>query len=621
MAERNLGDDQVRIASKLNAALIVVLACGTLAAYLVLQTTIKPRFDEIEQANAFLNHSRVKDALSAATDKLQTATQDYAFWDETYRFVQGENTDAFIKSNLEPEFKAVENLGLNVLIFLDTSSNVRWGAAYDLETQQKLSGVIAELAAFSRAHPDINGKAPFAKRGLVRSSQGLLLVAISPVLKSDGSGVPMGRVISAKKLDVDALKQLTGVHFVINKLTQGASNTGATVVLQKLDDKLLTLSTIDDVGGHPLVQLVVSSPRNVSRAGAAALRSALIMMAVAFLAANIVLWAFLRHTVVNRIEALKNHISVAGTSGTIQRTSLTDNGDEIAELAGSFNAMAEQVNHLRDALADGAYAAGLSEWAAGTLHNVRNGLVPVTAAAWQIERIYPESWIDKVSMAASEYADPKTPPDRRKKLNDYLVGSASKFMQSARRTVSVLAELNAANKNVVDMVSEFERYATRKVEVEPIEVLPVIKATVSATTMLAERNVEVVMPNISPMVLANSIILRQIFSNVFVNAAEAMEAQSRRGRIAIAIDDAENDVIRIAISDNGEGIDAERLSTIFQKGSSTRSVRSRGLGLHWCANATQVLGGTIAAASKGIGCGTTITIELRKVPEIDRKAA
>jgi signal transduction histidine kinase len=224
-------------------------------------------------------------------------------------------------------------------------------------------------------------------------------------------------------------------------------------------------------------------------------------------------------------------------------------------------------------------------------------------------------------MAASEYADPKTPPDRRKKLNDYLVGSASKFMQSARRTVSVLAELNASSKNVVDMVSEFERYATRKVEVEPIEVLPVIKATVSATTMLAERNVEVVMPNISPMVLANSIILRQIFSNVFVNAAEAMEAQSRRGRIAIAIDDAENDVIRIAISDNGEGIDAERLSTIFQKGSSTRSVRSRGLGLHWCANATQVLGGTIAAASKGIGCGTTITIELRKVPEIDRKAA
>ncbi|MCK9361806.1 ATP-binding protein [Patescibacteria group bacterium] len=615
------GVEALRIASKLNAALVGVLACGTLAAFLVLETTIKPRFDEIERANAFLNHARVVDALNAATEKLQTATQDYAFWDETYRFVQGQNTADFVKSNLEPQFKAVENLGVNILIFLDESNKIQWGAAFNLETQEPLPGVLDELATFSKAHPNVNGQAPFAKRGLVRSSQGLLLISIAPVLKSDRTGIPMGRVISAKKLDMDGLRQLTGVNFSIENLPPGVGRAEGDIAIESLTDKLLTSSLIDDVGGNPLVKLAVTSPRDVSHAGAAAIRSALLLMAIAFLIGNFVLWVFLRRSVVNRIEALKSHFASAGTSGTIQRTSLTSSDDEIAELASSFNAMAEQVNHLRDALADSAYLAGLSEWAAGTLHNVRNGLAPITAAAWKIEKSYPTSWLDKVSMATSEYAAQATPDDRREKLNAYLVGSAGKLEQSARETLLLVAELNTASRNVIDMVSEFERYATRKVDVEPTDLLPLIRSSVSATTLLAERNIAVVIPALTSSVLANGIILRQILTNVLVNAAEAVHAQSQSGRVDVVIDDSSSDVVRIAIRDNGEGIAHDRLAAIFQKGESTRLARSGGLGLHWCANAIKLLGGSIAASSDGIGHGTTITIELLKPSEFKRKAA
>jgi signal transduction histidine kinase len=614
------GVRDVRIASKLNAAFVGALACGTLATFFVLQTTIKPRFEEIERSDAYLNHSRVKDALDAATEKLQTATQDYAFWDESYKFVQGQNADEFIKSNLDPEFKAVENLGINALAFLDKAHTVRWGVAYDLETEKPLPGVVAELAAFSKAHPDVKGQPPFAKSGLVRTSQGLFLVSISPVLKSDHSGDPMGRVISAKKLNVDTIRQLTGVNFTIEDL-KGAVPATPDVALKALDNKILTSSVIEDVGGNPLVKLEVTSPRDVSHAGGIAIRSALLMMILAVLAANVVLWAFLRQTVVKRIDRLKNHFAVAGTSGTIQQTPLTDNNDEIADLARSFNEMAEQVNHLRDALADSAYMSGLSEWATGTLHNVRNGLAPITASTWQIAKLYDGTWLENVSNAASEYANAATSPERRGKLNAYLVGSASKLLQSARETVSLTGHLNSASRNIVEMVAEFERYANRKIDMEPIELLPVIKSTVSATTILAERDIDLVLPTTSPRVMANSVILRQILTNVVVNAAEAVEGQSRKGRIEFSIDDTAGDVIRISVKDNGEGIDPDRLTSIFQKGVSSRSARSGGLGLHWCANATKVLGGTITAASDGAGCGATITIELRKADELKREAA
>ncbi len=196
----------MRISSKINAALFAAFASGTLATFAVLESTIKPQFDEIERSSAQLNHKRVTDAFEAFTEKLKTATQDYAFWDETYSFMQGENTDEFIASNLMPEFKAVENLGVNALIFLDASHKVRWGVAYDLETQEPLDGIVKEIAHFSRSHAYIGGSEEQAKRGIIRTSKGLFLVAIAPALKSDRSGDPMGKVISAKMLDVEAAK-------------------------------------------------------------------------------------------------------------------------------------------------------------------------------------------------------------------------------------------------------------------------------------------------------------------------------------------------------------------------------------------------------------------------------
>ena len=96
--------------------------------------------------------------------------------------------------------------------------------------------------------------------------------------------------------------------------------------------------------------------------------------------------------------------------------------------------MADQVNHLRDALADSAYMTGLSEWAAGTLHNVRNGLVPLAATTYEIEKQFDGSWVRNVETAVAEHAKPETAPDRREKLNAFLVGTAARLGEIARQT-------------------------------------------------------------------------------------------------------------------------------------------------------------------------------------------
>ncbi|MGE0054481.1 MAG: CHASE4 domain-containing protein [Hyphomicrobium sp.] len=612
----------MRIASKINTALFSAFACGTLATFLVLESTIAPRFDEIERAGAMMNHKRVTDAFDALSEKLQTATQDYAFWDETYRFVQGDGVEQFITSNLTPEFKAVENLGVNALVFLNKDGDVLWGAAYDLEKEEAIDGMVKEIAHFSRSHPYIGNSSPTAKRGLIQTSKGLVLIAIAPVLKSDLSGKPIGKVISAKILDVEAAKQLTGVDFALEPMPNiGRGNLPSSVELQKQDRQIQTTSVVNNIVGRPLALLKAYSPRDVSRAGSSAIRSAMMMMILAGLLAMGVLWAFLRRTVVSRIEALEVHFATAGNSGRIKQTGLGSNQDEINDLAKSFNLMADQVNHLRDALADSAYMSGLSEWAAGTLHNVRNGLAPITAITWHVERLFDGAWIRNIEAAATEHADPATTSERRAKLNAFLVGSASRFADTAKRTTELTHNINEASKSVLDMVAEFERHAHRKAELEAVEILPVIQAAASSVE-IRNKDLDLVLPSTSATVTGNCIILRHVISNIFVNAIESIEGQGQRGRIEVAIDTVpDNKYTRITITDNGEGLAQDRLKSIFHRGVSSRRDRSGGLGLHWCANAVKIFGGTIRAESAGIGLGASIIVELPTFDTKERQAA
>ncbi len=616
----------MRIASKINVALFGAFACGTLAAFAVLESTIQPRFDELERAQAKLNHERVTGAFGTFTEKLQTAAQDYAFWDETYRFVQGEDVAAFVSSNLEPEFKAVDNLGINALVFLRADGAVQWGAAYDLETEESIEGLVEELAVLGRRDVIRSDATSEALRGLVNTSKGLMLVAIAPALKSDHSGPAVGKVISAMLLDVAAAKELTSVDFTIETLALPQAPAGLTELptLEIQPERIQTASVINSAFGNPLAELKAFSPRDVSRTGSMAIRSAMFMMLLAGVLAIGVLWLFLRKEVVARLGTLKAHIATAGSSGKIQQTDVAARNDEIFELAQSFNSMAEQVNHLRDALADNAYQSGLSEWAAGTLHNVRNGLVPVGTATWQIERLWDESWVKNVANAVAQHADAATPEDRRTKLNEFLIGSAARFAEGAQRTTELTGTIKGASQSIVDIVSEFERYAHRKTEIEDVDLLPLLKSSAKSTVEVSRSNIEFVLPQKSFTVSGNSIILRQVVSNIFSNAIEAMEGQPRRGRIEVEIAAPEGGagLMQIKISDNGEGLSADRLTAIFQRGVSTRDDRTGGLGLHWCANAVKLLGGTIRATSDGPGKGATFILELpANVAQINKVAA
>jgi signal transduction histidine kinase len=116
-------------------------------------------------------------------------------------------------------------------------------------------------------------------------------------------------------------------------------------------------------------------------------------------------------------------------------------------------------------------------------------------------------------------------------------------------------------------------------------------------------------------VWAHPLELKQVISNVLLNAVEAMWPSEEdgegatAGRITVATLN-EGGLLRIRFTDTGPGIPAEVLSRVFEPFFTTKETgRGRGLGLSVCHRVVNELGGRISVES-GFGTGTSVFIDI-----------
>ncbi len=111
-----------------------------------------------------------------------------------------------------------------------------------------------------------------------------------------------------------------------------------------------------------------------------------------------------------------------------------------------------------------------------------------------------------------------------------------------------------------------------------------------------------------PLLRAARVKLEQVFLNIIVNAAEAMEGV---GALTITTENSLNPkVVRISFSDTGHGVEPEHLKKLFEPFFTTKQRgRGTGLGLAISHGIIKQHNGTLSAQSR-IGEGTTFTIEL-----------
>jgi len=94
-----------------------------------------------------------------------------------------------------------------------------------------------------------------------------------------------------------------------------------------------------------------------------------------------------------------------------------------------------------------------------------------------------------------------------------------------------------------------------------------------------------------------------------MNILDIVENSTRAGASLIQIgvtEDRENDILRIEIADDGEGMKPDVVKRVLDPFYTSKTVRRVGLGLPLLSHASQITGGSLAIESKK-GKGTTVT--------------
>jgi two-component system, NtrC family, sensor kinase len=111
-----------------------------------------------------------------------------------------------------------------------------------------------------------------------------------------------------------------------------------------------------------------------------------------------------------------------------------------------------------------------------------------------------------------------------------------------------------------------------------------------------------------PHILVDKHKVLQILVNLIQNAKYALnDSGSTEKKIIVRLFAAGTDQIQIQIEDNGVGIAAENLTSIFAHGFTTRK-DGHGFGLHSGALAAREMGGELSVHSDGLGKGALFTL-------------
>jgi len=190
------------------------------------------------------------------------------------------------------------------------------------------------------------------------------------------------------------------------------------------------------------------------------------------------------------------------------------------------------------------------------------------------------------------------PPEKRQKAIDTVARNATSLTQ------------------IVEDVLDISRIVSGKIRlnVQPVDLPTVVRNAVEAVAPAADakgvRLETVIDPHAAP-VSGDPERLQQVLWNLLSNAVKFTK---REGKVQVRLERI-NSHVEATVSDTGIGIASEFLPHVFERfrqaeGGTTRERGGLGLGLSIARQLTELHGGTIEAASAGLGLGATFCVKL-----------
>lgn len=343
------------IATK-TVALVLVIVCLLVAALILTSRhLVLSRFSTLEREEGTVQVRRVVNEINSTLEKMNAFVTDWAFWDDTFQFVEDGNSD-YIDSNLMDE--TFTDQRLNLMVFFDRNGNLLHHKFFDLAGSQAIApDAVATDAFTSLIQPFLrNPDSAETQTGTVITPAGPLLLAISPVLPSLRNAPSRGWLVIGRYLDaaeVARIGQLTELNLSIAPAaveSGEASGWTATFATALVDDRTMIASTrLTDMTGQPSLSVQVRLPRTIYLQGYAMWKQHAVSAVLLGFAFVVILTLLLNRIVLRKLVGLAGEVDQIAESTNPEKRLSARGADEIGHLTGRINAMLDQLQALERA--------------------------------------------------------------------------------------------------------------------------------------------------------------------------------------------------------------------------------------------------------------------------------
>lgn len=318
---------------KLTFIVLAGIAAMFFSVYIITTFIISKSYIDIERNETIKNINRADDSLKNIMEQLTVKLTDWAYWDDTYRFVSDKNKE-YIASNLGNS--SISNLKINMMVFANTAGEVVFKKAVDYRGIKEIS------------FEGMGGETVLQKKLLVASSKDVavtgivmlrgvpFIVSSMPILPSEATGEPRGRLIFGKYLDdemVDSIGRLTYtlVNFynidaaflpddVSSAKSQllGSGNTHLVVPIS--EDKIDGYEIVSDIYGKQVLIMKIETSREMYNQGLATLSQFLFTVGFFIILFGLVLIVLLQKFVFSGLVA---------QGGGVEKTDSTEKADAV----------------------------------------------------------------------------------------------------------------------------------------------------------------------------------------------------------------------------------------------------------------------------------------------------
>ena len=616
-------------------AIMMVVICGYAAMQYAIQLyVVYPQFVLHERGSALKQLQQCQEVLEQELEQLKISTASLASSKKLSSMVknqlQDDGLDGFFANRFKPS-------GPDAVYIYDGGQKLIWSKSKPHPMYGDVKSTIIHKN-FSKENGLFATKKGTSSNGFMSTDYGPMLLATSNIVTSEHSHRSNGVIVQAKYLTnelVQKLEKQAGVDFTFsaindasigvekNDIVNRMVSTGMTFHICPLSDGIFQCSLmLEDIFHSPVVLLESAIHSDISINGSKAINHSIIFTLIAGVVIAAVLIILIQCSIISPISRLIRYVKKVGNYVHQQGQPSNSYKSELSILKSEFEHMLDRINNSQKDLLEQSYVSGMAEMSSAVLHNARNSLSPVVNGVEQLQKQFKELPTDKFEMVQKELGEESITESRKEDLTKYVCLVSDGMVEMSHQTQSQLDNLVIQLGKFEDILCNQDTFRKPEKPIEDVEFSDLIS---DAVNMVPERHRNEAAIEISPQIkkigpiMVQRVVILQVLHNLLINAAEAFsEHKPLRPKIFIEAELEKADGqsrVHVRITDNGIGIEQEKLDAIFQRGFSTKKKGLTGIGLHWCANCITAMNGKIFAESRGHQCGTCFHILLPRTQE------